>query len=115
MQFLRNLLDKQKPLFEKGGKLEKLYYLYEAGETFLFTPNHTNTSKGVQIRDAVDLKRMMITVVIAMIPCLLFGMWNVGHQHFLALGDLTATIGDKLILGAIVVLPVVLVAYAAGG
>jgi Na+-transporting NADH:ubiquinone oxidoreductase subunit B len=115
MKFLRDLLDKQKPLFQKGGKLENLYYLYEAGETFMFSPNHTTGAKGTQIRDAIDLKRMMITVVIAMIPCLLFGMYNTGHMHYLANGDASATFGDKFLLGATLVLPIVLVAYAAGG
>lgn len=114
MKALRNLFDKQKPMFEKGGKLEKFYYLFEAGETFLFTPNHTTHAKGVQVRDAIDLKRMMMTVVIAMIPPLLFGMWNVGHQHFLAIGE-AATFMDKFLLGAGLVLPIVLVSYTAGG
>ena len=114
MKALRNLFEKQKPMFEKGGKLEKFYYLFEAGETFLFTPNHTTHAKGVQVRDAIDLKRMMMTVVIAMLPPLLFGMWNVGHQHFLAVGEV-ATFMDKFLLGAGLVLPIVLVSYAAGG
>lgn len=114
MKALRNLFEKQKPMFEKGGKLEKFYYLFEAGETFLFTPNHTTHAKGVQVRDAIDLKRMMMTVVIAMIPPLLFGMWNVGHQHFIAVGE-AATFMDKFLLGAGMVLPVVLVSYTAGG
>ena len=115
MKFLRDLLDKQKPLFQKGGKLENLYYLYEAGETFMFSPNHTTGAKGTQIKDAIDLKRMMITVVIAMIPCLLFGIYNTGNMHYLAIEDASATFGDKFLLGAILVLPIVLVAYAAGG
>ncbi|SHN24604.1 Na+-transporting NADH:ubiquinone oxidoreductase subunit B [Cyclobacterium lianum] len=114
MEFLRNLLDKQKPLFQKGGKLENLYYLYEAGETFLFSPKHTTGPRGAQVKDAIDLKRMMITVVIAMIPCLLFGIYNTGHMHFLAVGE-AASFGDKFILGLTLVLPIVIVAYAAGG
>ncbi|NHE59098.1 NADH:ubiquinone reductase (Na(+)-transporting) subunit B [Cyclobacterium plantarum] len=114
MEFLRNLLDKQKPLFQKGGKLENLYYLYEAGETFLFSPKHTTGPRGAQVKDAIDLKRMMITVVIAMIPCLLFGIYNTGHMHFLAVGE-EASFGDKFILGLTLVLPIVIVSYAAGG
>jgi Na+-transporting NADH:ubiquinone oxidoreductase subunit B len=94
--------------------LENLYYLYEAGETFLFSPNHTTPPKGAQVKDAIDLKRMMITVVIAMIPCLLFGIYNTGHMHFLAVGE-AATFGDKFILGLTLVLPIVLVSYTAGG
>ncbi|WP_339924117.1 NADH:ubiquinone reductase (Na(+)-transporting) subunit B [uncultured Cyclobacterium sp.] len=114
MKFLRDLLDKQKPLFQKGGKLEDLYYLYEAGETFMFSPNHTTAIKGAQVKDAIDLKRMMITVVIAMIPCLIFGIYNTGHLHYLAVGE-AGTFGDKFILGLTLVLPIVLVAYTAGG
>ena len=114
MKFVRDLLDKQKPLFQKGGKFENLYYLYEAGETFMFSPNHTTSIKGAQVKDAIDLKRLMITVVIAMIPCLLFGIYNVGHQHFLAVGE-SVSFGDKFLLGLKLVLPIVIVAYAAGG
>lgn len=118
MKFLRDLMDKQKPLFEKGGKLEQFYYAFEAGETFLFSPNHTTAIKGAQVKDAIDLKRMMITVVIAMIPCLLFGIYNTGHQHMLAVGEtagLWENFADKLWVGVILVLPIVIVAYAAGG
>lgn len=114
MKAIRDILDKQKPNFEKGGKYEKYYYLWEANETFLFTPNETTHHKGAQVRDAINLKRLMITVVIAMIPCLLFGMYNVGHMHFLATGQ-AAAFGEKMLLGATVVLPIVLVAYIAGG
>ena len=114
MKFLRDLLDKQKPLFQKGGKLESLYYLYEAGETSMFSPNHTTSIKGAQVKDAIDLKRLMITVVIAMIPCLIFGIYNTGHQHFLAVGE-AASFGDKFLLGLQLVLPILIVAYAAGG
>jgi Na+-transporting NADH:ubiquinone oxidoreductase subunit B len=95
MKFLRNQLDKVKHSFEKGGKLEKYYYAYEAIDTFLFAPKHHQRCKGVQIRDAIDLKRLMMTVIIAMVPCLLFGIWNVGHQHFLAIGDAGAALGRE--------------------
>ncbi|MEQ9425984.1 MAG: NADH:ubiquinone reductase (Na(+)-transporting) subunit B [Cyclobacteriaceae bacterium] len=114
MKFLRDILDKQKPMFEKGGKLEKLYYLFEAGDTFMFSPNTTANSKGVQVRDAIDLKRMMITVVVAMVPCLAFGIWNVGYQHSIATGQ-NLELMDQILIGLKVVLPVVLVAYTAGG
>ncbi|MEO0331974.1 MAG: NADH:ubiquinone reductase (Na(+)-transporting) subunit B, partial [Bacteroidota bacterium] len=106
--------DKQKPLFEKGGKLEKFYYAFEAGETFLFTPNTTAGKRGSHIHDAIDLKRMMITVVVAMVPALLFGIYNVGHTHFLAVGE-QAEFLQKVLIGAQVVLPIVIVSYAAGG
>ncbi|MFP4096169.1 MAG: RnfABCDGE type electron transport complex subunit D, partial [Cyclobacteriaceae bacterium] len=114
MDALRNLLNKQKPLFEKGGKFEKFHYLFEAGETFMFVPNTTTPLKGTQVRDAIDLKRLMMTVVVALIPALIFGIYNTGHMHYLATGQ-AGTELDKWLLGLQVVLPVVIVAYAAGG
>jgi Na+-transporting NADH:ubiquinone oxidoreductase subunit B len=116
MKLFRNLLDSIKPNFEKGGKLENLYPAYEAFDTLLFVPNHT-AKNGTHIKDGVDLKRTMVTVILALLPCLLFGIWNTGHQHFIALGEfLGAGEGfmDKVIYGAIQVLPIVVVSYAVG-
>lgn len=113
MKFLRNQLDKVKHNFEKGGKWEKFYYAYEAFDTFAFSPNTTTEGKGVQVRDAVDLKRLMMTVIIAMVPCLIFGMWNIGHQHFLAVGQ-AATFGDKFVLGLLKTVPIIIVSYGVG-
>jgi len=113
MKFLRDQLDHLKHNFEKGGKWEKFYFAYEAFDTFLFVPNSTTQSKGVQVRDAIDLKRLMMTVIIAMVPCLLFGIWNVGHQHFLALGQV-ASVGEKIWIGVTKVIPIVIVSYASG-
>ncbi|MEM7050558.1 MAG: NADH:ubiquinone reductase (Na(+)-transporting) subunit B [Acidobacteriota bacterium] len=79
MKFLRKLLDKQKPLFEKGGKLEKLYPLYEAPDTFLYTPDEV-TEGASHVRDGLDLKRMMVTVVVALIPAIYMAMYNTGLQ-----------------------------------
>jgi len=110
---LRKFLDKVKPNFEKGGKLEKFYPAFNAFETFLFVPDHTAPSNGAHIRDAIDLKRTMILVVISLVPCLLFGMWNTGYQHYLALG-IDASLMDNFIFGAIKVLPIVIVSYATG-
>jgi Na+-transporting NADH:ubiquinone oxidoreductase subunit B len=114
MKALRSFLDKQKPLFAEGGKFGKFHYLFEAAETFMFVPDHTTPARGVQVRDAIDLKRYMMTVVIAIFPTLFFGMWNVGHQHFIATGE-QADFLTKFLLGAKLVLPVVIVAYTAGG
>ncbi len=113
MKFLRNQLDSVKHYFEKGGKWEKYYFAYEAFDTFLFVPNTTTETKGVQIRDAIDLKRLMMTVVIAMLPCLIFGMWNVGHQHFLALQQV-ATVGQKFWFGILKTVPIIIVSYGVG-
>ena len=116
MKLLRNLLEKTKPHFQEGGKFEKMYPVYDAFATFLFVPDHV-THSGTHIRDGIDLKRTMITVVLAMIPCLLFGIWNTGHQHFLALGEFAGInegFVDKILFGAWKVLPIVIVSYAVG-
>lgn len=86
MKFLLNLQNKQRKLFEKGGKLEKLYPLFEANDTFLFTPD--SVTKGPShVRDGLDLKRMMITVVIALAPCMLMAMYNTGYQANFAITE----------------------------
>lgn len=113
MKFLRNTLDNFKHNFEKGGKWEKFYYVFEAFDTFAFAPNITAQPKGAHIRDAMDMKRLMVTVIISMIPALLFGIYNVGHQHYIALGE-TAALGDKILIGLGQVLPVIVVSYATG-
>ncbi|WP_027001846.1 NADH:ubiquinone reductase (Na(+)-transporting) subunit B [Hugenholtzia roseola] len=115
MKFLHHILEKQRPMFEKGGKFEKFYYLFEAGETFAFTPPTVAGRRATHVHDAIDLKRMMMTVVLAMIPALLFGIWNVGNQHFLSIGNLDAPLMDKIMVGTIQVLPIVIAAYTAGG
>ncbi|MCG8321333.1 MAG: NADH:ubiquinone reductase (Na(+)-transporting) subunit B [Cytophagales bacterium] len=115
MKLLRTFFDKQKPHFEKGGKWEKFYYIFEAHETLLFTPKSTTNATGTQIKDAIDMKRMMMTVLISMIPCLIFGIFNVGYQHFIAQGQEVSFLSlDTLVIGAIKVLPVVVVSYATG-
>ena len=114
MKPIRNFLQKIKPNFEKGGKLEKFYPVYNAFETFLFVPGETTPSSGAHIRDAVDLKRTMILVVLSLVPCLLFGMWNTGYQHYLALGITDTSLLDNFIFGLKKVLPIVIVSYASG-
>ncbi|AZQ62626.1 NADH:ubiquinone reductase (Na(+)-transporting) subunit B [Flammeovirga pectinis] len=114
MKFLHDLLEKQKPMFEKGGKLEKLYYVFEAGETFMFTPPEVTKAKGVQVRDAVDLKRVMMTVVIALLPAIVFGLWNVGYQHHISTGE-ASSVGEQFWIGIQLALPIIIVSYAAGG
>ncbi len=114
MKIFKNLLESVKPHFEEGGKLEKLYPVYDGFATFLFVPGHTAHS-GAHIRDGIDLKRTMITVVLALVPALLFGMWNVGYHHYLALGmGETVTIWDQFLFGLIKVLPMVVVSYVVG-
>lgn len=113
MKFLRKQLDTVKHHFEKGGKWERYYHAFEAFDTFLFSPDTTTEVKGVQIRDAIDLKRLMMTVVIAMLPCLIFGMWNVGQQHFIALGQ-TGTFMDAMVIGLKKTIPIIIVSYGVG-
>ena len=120
MKLFKKLLNSVKPHFEKGGKLEKMHPAYDAFETFLFVPNHT-TSKGSHIRDAIDLKRTMFMVIIALIPCLLFGMWNVGHQYHIGLNSLlnqnaqvSYSFFDDFIFGFWKFLPLIIVSYVVG-
>ena len=87
MSALKNNLNKIKPNFEEGGKLHSLWSVYDGFESFLFVPNKTSQS-GVSIHDAIDSKRIMSFVVIALLPALLFGMYNVGYQNYLAAGTL---------------------------
>ena len=112
MKLFKNILGSVKPHFEKGGKLEKMYPAYDAFETFLFVPDHT-TQKGSHIRDAIDLKRTMITVLIALMPALFFGMWNVGQLHFTAIGQ-EFTLMSAFSFGFLKMLPLIIVSYAVG-
>ncbi len=112
MKLIKNILNSIKPHFEEGGKLEKLYPAYDAFETFLFVPDHT-THKGTHIKDAIDLKRTMAFVVLAMLPCILFGMWNIGDQYYSAI-NVEATFFENLIFGFWKFLPLLIVSYAVG-
>ena len=135
MKPLRDLLDKQAEHFEEGGKLEKLYPFYEAGDTFLYTPGEV-TQADAHVRDGMDLKRMMITVVLSLQPCILFALYNTGLQASLAyqnigaigtgdwhvwlaqalgLSFLPSDIISCFAIGAIYFVPVQLVTIAAGG
>ncbi|MCG6155617.1 NADH:ubiquinone reductase (Na(+)-transporting) subunit B [Rubinisphaera margarita] len=135
MKPLRQFLDNLHPLFTKGGKLEPFYPLYEAGDTFLYTPGEVTTGPS-HVRDALDLKRMMITVVAALGPCILMAMWNTGYQANLVLnagglefaegwrGSIMSTLGlaanpgnhiSNFVLGALYFIPLFLVANIAGG
>lgn len=115
MKGLRKFLDKQKPMFEKGGKLSMLGSTFRAFDTFLFVPNETAPKRGTQIRDAIDLKRTMSVVVLALIPALLFGMYNVGYQHFKSIGELAnQECLDIFLFGLWKVLPLIVVSYVVG-
>lgn len=109
---LRNYVDKIKPNFEQGGKFAKFHSTFEAFETFLYTPKRV-TAGGAHIRSYVDMKRSLISVVIALIPCFLFGTWNIGYQHFLSLGA-DATFWQTFGYGLLKVIPLYLVSYIVG-
>src|SRR5574344_690724 len=112
MNNILKFVEKIKPTFEKGGKFGCLHSTFDAFNTFLFVPQ-TVTSKGAHIRDSIDLKRVMSVVVIALMPTLAFGIWNVGDQHSIAFG-LEMTFWGKVWYGFLKVLPLILVSYIVG-
>ncbi len=116
MNWLRNYLDKVKPNFQKGGKLEKLHSTFDAFETFLFVPNKVTTT-GAHIRDSIDMKRTMTFVIIALLPTLLAGMYNVGYQYYQATGQLAlaeTTTWAIFLYGILKVVPIIVVSYVTG-
>ena len=112
MKLFKNILESVKPHFVEGGKLEKLYPAYDAFETFMFVPDHT-THAGTHIKDAIDLKRTMALVVLSMVPCILFGMWNLGDQYYKAL-NMDSTFFENLTFGFWKFMPLLIVSYAVG-
>ncbi len=110
-QGIKNFFDKQRPKYEKGGRLHFLHSVFEGMETFMYVSDAT-TKKGSHIRDYMDLKRTMIFVVFALVPAMLFGMYNAGYQHFHAIGEFDSTsFINVFIYGALRVLPVIVVSY----
>lgn len=140
MQFLRNLIEKQRQLYHaKDSRFHKAWPLFDALETFLFAPDHRAGPSRVHVRDYVDLKRVMNTVIIAMLPCLLWAIWNTGAQHFHAIAGLIAggkttaaayapgwlqsifapdvaspTAFDTIVFGLQRMLPILIVSYGVG-
>ena len=114
MKFLRNIFDSAHKTLNSSEKTKKFFPLIDAFDTLMFTPNHV-TSNGSHVRDAIDLKRTMMLVIIALVPCLLFGIYNTGYQHFRVLGELeNVSFWEIALKGAFVVLPLVVVSYSAG-
>lgn len=112
MRLFRKILNSVKPHFLEGGKLEKMYPAYDAFETFLFVPEHT-TKSGTHIRDGIDLKRTMFMVIIAMLPVLLFGMWNIGEEYYKAIEESTSFF-KNISFGFFKFLPLLIVSYGVG-
>ncbi len=111
-KLLRNFFDGIKPNFEKGGKFEKFHPALDAFETFVFVPGET-THSGAHIRDGIDLKRTMFFVIIALVPSLLFGMYNIGFQHYSQLGE-EFTLMSAFLFGLWKVLPMIVISYGVG-
>ena len=112
MKFVKNIIESVKPHFEQGGKLSKFWVVFDSLETFAFTPGHV-THNGSHIRDGIDLKRTMFTAIVALIPALLFGTWNIGYQYYASIGE-EADMMAKLTVGAIKVIPLIIASYGVG-
>lgn len=113
MKFIREKVDQLREPFNKGGKLEKYAPAFNALDTFLFVPNHT-TKHGAHIRDAIDLKRTMITVIFALVPALLFGIYNAGYQHFVQIEGADMSFMNLFTHGLWKVIPMIVVSYGVG-
>lgn len=114
MKALRKALDRVKPHFEDGGKLHAFHSVYDGIETFLYTPRTVAAMDGVHVHDAIDSKRTMIIVVLALLPCFLFGCYNCGYQHWLAAGETTFPFFSLFFYGLLSILPMVVVTYVVG-
>lgn len=111
---IKQIFDKLRPSFEEGGKLKAFRSVFEGMETFMLVPN-TTSKVGVSVHDAIDSKRIMSFVVIALLPALLFGMYNIGYQNALAAGKLAETsFWSMFIYGFLLVLPKIIVSYVVG-
>lgn len=110
---LKKILDNMKPTFSEGGKLSAFGSLFDAAETFFYVPNETAKPRGAQIHDAIDSKRSIFFVVIALIPAILFGMWNIGYQHYNIIGE-ESTLICNFLYGLAVILPKIIASYAVG-
>ena len=111
---LKKILDNMKPAFSEGGKLSAFGSLFDAAETFFYVPNETAKVRGAHIHDAIDSKRSIFFVIIALIPAILFGMYNIGYQHNIAVGVPTDDICGQFLYGLGVMLPKIVVSYAVG-
>jgi len=112
MKALHKIISSVKPHFEEGGKLAKFWVVFDSLETFTFTPGHV-TNNGSHIRDGIDLKRTMFFVIVALLPALLFGTWNIGDQYYSSIGE-SADLFAKMIVGAFKVIPLIVVSYGVG-
>ena len=115
MSKLRKFLDRIKPAFQPGGKLSALQSVFDGFETFLYTPRTTSpASYTTHVHDSVDSKRAMTIVIIALLPCFFFGMYNTGYQHWLAAGATEFPFFSLMLYGFLAIIPKVIVTYVVG-
>lgn len=114
MNALKRFMERIRPTFEDGGRLHAFRSVYEGMDTFLFTPRQTAAARGAQIHDALDSKRIMTIVIVALLPCFFFGMYNTGYQHWLAAGATSFPFPEMMLYGFLAILPCVVVTYAVG-
>ena len=114
MKALKRFMERIRPTFEEGGRLHAFRSVYEGMDTFLFTPRQTAAARGAQIHDALDSKRIMTIVIVALLPCFFFGMYNTGYQHWLAAGATSFPFPEMMLYGFLAILPCVVVTYAVG-
>lgn len=114
MKALKRFMERIRPSFEAGGRLHAFRSVYEGMDTFLFTPRQTAAARGAQIHDALDSKRIMIMVIVALLPCFFFGMYNTGYQHWLAAEAMSFPFWELMLYGFLAILPCVIVTYAVG-
>ena len=114
MKALKRFMERIRPSFEAGGRLHAYRSVYEGMDTCLFTPRQTAAARGAQIHDALDSKRIMIMVIVALLPCFFFGMYNTGYQHWLAAGATSFPFWELMLYGFLAILPCVIVTYAVG-
>lgn len=114
MKPLRKLLDRIGPQFEEGGRFQAFRSVYDGLNTFLYTPRETSAPGSVHVHDSMDSKRTMILVVLALLPCLFFGMYNCGYQHWLAAGETVFPFWSLMWYGCLMILPMIIVTYVVG-
>ena len=111
--YIKRTFDRMRPTFDEGGRLHALHSVFEGMESFLLVPNTTSRTGGVSIHDAIDSKRIMSIVVIALLPALLFGMYNIGYQNYMAAG-VTGSFWQMFLFGFLCLLPKIIVSYVVG-
>ncbi len=114
MKFILKLHDRMRHHFKEGARFHPVRHIFDAADTFAFTPAE-QTHRGAHVRDAIDIKRVMITVIYALLPCFFFGVWNAGYQYNMSHAVPDAGFINHVLRGLIIVMPIIIVSYAVGG